>query len=158
MLLYRVTLAKYANDLSGEGARRNKGRWNPAGVPIVYTSSSVALAAIECFVNTPPEIVSVTDFKRVDIYVPDEAPTEIVKVSDLPSNWSGMPAPDLLCEIGREWAERRESLLMCVPSAALCGHENNFLINPQHQLMRDVKVVDVKPFIYDPRLLSITKV
>src|SRR6202008_2059462 len=82
MIVYRVTLARHAGDLTGEGARLHGGRWNPPGIPVIYASLSVALASIECFVNTPSEIVSRTDFQRVDIWIPDDAPSEVIKASD----------------------------------------------------------------------------
>jgi hypothetical protein len=37
-----------ANDLSGTGAARNPGRWNSRDRPIVYSSSSIALACLVC--------------------------------------------------------------------------------------------------------------
>jgi RES domain-containing protein len=153
MVLYRIAQARHAADLSGEGARLTKGRWNPIGVPMVYTASSVALAAMEVFVNVPHDIVTAVDFKRVDIYVPDIARVEYLEVSDLSSDWSAIPAPDSIVEIGRAWADSCRTLLMRVPSAALRGHEFNFLINPRHPEMKDVKVISVTPFIYDSRML-----
>ncbi|MFA7061913.1 MAG: RES domain-containing protein, partial [Pedobacter sp.] len=87
MIVYRVTPARHASDLTGEGSRLHSGRWNPPGIPMIYTSSSVALASIECFVNTPSEIVSKSNFQRVDIWIPDEATSEVIQTTDLPSNW-----------------------------------------------------------------------
>ena len=41
---------KYA-DLSGEGARRVGGRFNPRGIAAVYTSESIALGVLEVLVH-----------------------------------------------------------------------------------------------------------
>ncbi len=155
MIVYRVTLARHAGDLTGEGARLHGGRWNPPGIPVTYTSSSVALASIECFVNTPSEIVRRSNFQRVDIWIPDDAPSEVIKASDLLSNWPKTPAPDFLAEIGHKWAESGTSLILIVPSAALGGHENNILINPRHSRINEVKVVSTRPFSYDLRRLKL---
>jgi RES domain-containing protein len=130
MVVYRIIPARHASDLTGEGSRFHGGRWNPPGIPMLYTSSSVALAFIECFVNTPSEIVSRSNFQRVDILIPDDAPVEVIRTTDLPSNWPNTPTPDFLSEIGRKWAVSGSSLILIVPSAALGGHENNVLINP----------------------------
>jgi RES domain-containing protein len=50
MICYRVVRRKYAN-LSGEGARLYGGRFNPPGVPAVYSSQSIALALLELLVH-----------------------------------------------------------------------------------------------------------
>jgi hypothetical protein len=55
MRIWRLCRAPYAAEaFSGEGARRFGGRWNSRGVPMVYASTSLALAAIELFVNLEP--------------------------------------------------------------------------------------------------------
>jgi len=50
MICYRVVRRKYA-DLRGDGARLYGGRFNPPGVPAVYTSQSIALALLEVLVH-----------------------------------------------------------------------------------------------------------
>jgi hypothetical protein len=50
MICYRVVRRKYA-DLSGEGARLYGGRFNPPGIPAVYSSQSIALALLEVLVH-----------------------------------------------------------------------------------------------------------
>ena len=50
MICYRVVRRQYA-DLTGEGARRYGGRFNPPGIPAIYTSQSIALAVLEILVH-----------------------------------------------------------------------------------------------------------
>jgi RES domain-containing protein len=47
---YRVVRRQYAG-LTGEGARLYGGRFNPPGIPAVYTSQSMALALLEILVH-----------------------------------------------------------------------------------------------------------
>jgi RES domain-containing protein len=47
---YRVVRRPYAG-LTGEGARLYGGRFNPPGIPAVYTSQSIALALLEILVH-----------------------------------------------------------------------------------------------------------
>jgi RES domain-containing protein len=47
---YRVVRRPYAG-LTGEGARRYGGRFNPPGIPAIYTSQSIALAVLEILVH-----------------------------------------------------------------------------------------------------------
>ncbi len=57
MRLWRICRRRYAADAaSGEGARLYGGRWNSRGVSVVYASTSLALAAIETFVNLEPNL------------------------------------------------------------------------------------------------------
>lgn len=50
MICFRVVRREYA-DLTGWGARRYGGRFNPPGIPAVYTSQSIALAVLEILVH-----------------------------------------------------------------------------------------------------------
>ena len=57
MLLYRIARRPYAT-LSGDGGLDHPGRWHDRGFRILYTATSIALAAIEFAVNTntrPPD-------------------------------------------------------------------------------------------------------
>ena len=50
MISFRVVRRKYA-DLKGYGARLYGGRFNPPGIPAVYSSQSIALALLEVLVH-----------------------------------------------------------------------------------------------------------
>ncbi len=50
MTCYRVVRRKYA-DLTGQGARLYGGRFNPPGIPAVYSSQNIALALLEILVH-----------------------------------------------------------------------------------------------------------
>src|SRR3954453_13094944 len=58
MQFWRICRRRYAAETaSGEGARLYGGRWNSRGVRVVYASTSLALAAIETFINLEPKLV-----------------------------------------------------------------------------------------------------
>lgn len=59
MIVYRIGRTKYAEDLTGEGARLNGGRWNHRLTACLYTSESRALAVLEYTVN-----VNIDDIPR----------------------------------------------------------------------------------------------
>jgi RES domain-containing protein len=51
-IAWRLVKKKHAADvLSGEGARLGGGRWNHVGIPVVYVSETLSLAALELFVH-----------------------------------------------------------------------------------------------------------
>lgn len=55
MLVYRLYKSTYIRDpLSAEGARRAGGRWNPKGIPILYTSATPELALLEIIAHLNP--------------------------------------------------------------------------------------------------------
>jgi RES domain-containing protein len=153
MILYRLALAEYAEDLSGEGARRDGGRWNPPGVAVVYTSENLPLAVLEILVNVPQEFLSENPllFQKVRIHVPDDAAVKVI--DNLPNDWRNCPPPAALAQIGCEWAKENKTLLLKVPSA-VAGEDNwNYLINPFHPEFKTVKILHHEPFKFDVRLI-----
>jgi RES domain-containing protein len=149
-VLYRISRAKYAGDLSGEGSRLGGGRWNHKGTAVLYTTENRSLAALEALVH-----MSSPDFligrKMVSLAIPETiVPKEIDPLS-LPKDWRKYPPPFALADIGTTWAARRESLLLRVPSAVV-PQEYNILINPSHPEMEHVKIIEVDDFVYDSRL------
>lgn len=149
MELYRISRAPYIRDLTGEGARSHGGRWNKKGIPVVYTSEHISLAAMEVLVNvTSTDLPG--DLQLATLYIPDNASSEIIRLEDLPKNWREYPAPDSIMEVGTQWAEKGESLLIRVPSAVI-PRERNILINPMHREFSRVKIVNVEEFSFDER-------
>jgi RES domain-containing protein len=58
MRFWRICQRRYATEATtGEGARLYGGRWNSRGLRVVYASSSLALAAVETFVNLEPNLI-----------------------------------------------------------------------------------------------------
>src|ERR1700730_17641094 len=75
MQFWRICRRRYAAEAaSGEGARLYGGRWNSRGLRVVYASTSLALAAIETFVNLEPNQMP-SDLMSIEGLIPDS--TEI---------------------------------------------------------------------------------
>src|ERR1700733_6050396 len=106
MIVYRIGRTKHANDLTGEGARLNGGRWNQRLTPCLYTSESRALAVLEYTVNVNiddiPRALSITTLK-----IPDH-PILDLKISDLPGDWSAAPAPGSTKIFGTALLQKKE--------------------------------------------------
>lgn len=149
MILYRICNTKYADDLTGMGARLYGGRWNSVGRSMLYLASSRSLAVLEVLAhmsatNIPAGMVLLT------IETPDDFTT--VDVSALPDNWNKYPEPNVLKQIGNSFLDRDEYLLLKVPSA-LVPEEFNYLLNPMHAKADKVKITNKSPFNFDERLL-----
>jgi len=88
---------------TGEGARLYGGRWNSAGVAIVYTAESQSLAALEMVVHLDsPDLLYNYVMFEVGI---DESLIAKVELSQLPRNWRTDPPPKKAREVGDSWVK-----------------------------------------------------
>jgi RES domain-containing protein len=149
MLLYRIAKCQYVDDLTGTGARLYGGRWNSVGKPAVYLASSRALAVLEVLVHLPPTLLP-ADYCVITIDTPDD----IFKtdITHLPRNWKEYPEPVQLKHLGDQFLKANQHLLLQVPSA-IVKEEYNYVLNPMHPLMTQVKSVHQESFAFDERLL-----
>ncbi|MDB5249397.1 MAG: hypothetical protein JWQ40_3791 [Segetibacter sp.] len=149
MIVYRVGKTKYANDLTGEGARLNGGRWNHKLTPCVYTSESRALSVLEYTVNVNiediPRALSVTTLQ-----IPEDNIIEL-SIAELPGDWRDSPSPSSTKDMGTELLKKRDYLIIKVPSAVL-PDEFNYLLNPLHKESSRISIISIKDFVYDVRI------
>ena len=148
MRLWQLVDPEHLPGLSGDGPRQHGGRWNSPGRPAVYCASSLALAALEVFVNLPrhqrrPGAVPVQ--KAVEYDLPDD----LCRLSGFP----GAMPEDRTRPLGDAWLDSLECLALSVPSNVV-PLEANVVLNPRHPYMHRVKVLRVEPFAFDPRLLD----
>jgi RES domain-containing protein len=136
--------------LDGEGARRYGSRWTPKGLPVVYASATLSLAALERFVHTDPDL-DVPDLIAIAIDVAPRIKTERMAASALPSDWRSYPAPEFLARLGEVWAANARSAILIVPSAIIPS-EDNFILNPSHRDFGRLKIGPPEPFAFDPRM------
>lgn len=143
MIVYRVTRSLH-QELDGEGARRSGGRWNSPGTSVVYASGSRALAALEYLVHIDVDEVP-DDLVLMSVEVPGELSVENV-ANDVAISAKGRA-------MGDTWARDARTVMLCVPSR-LIPEEWNYLINPGHASASEVRIVHVRPFVFDERLIS----
>jgi RES domain-containing protein len=150
MHLWRICRQAHAADaFSGEGARLYGGRWNSPGLRVVYTSPSLALAAIETFVHLEPNLQP-DDLVSIEAELPDDIATERLEVKFLPRSWRERK-DDSLRLFGDQWIRGAKSVGLHVPSAAIRG-EWNTLLNPTHRDFRRLKIKPAEPFQFDLRM------
>lgn len=152
MIVYRLTKKKYHLDLSGKGAELHGGRWNSKGIPMLYTSESRALAFAELAIHIPVGIVP-KDYFLITIHVPGTA--RILKLSsgDLPADWRSNPHSNTTQKIGDLFIVESKHLVLQVPSAVVPG-DFNFLINPNHSQIKEVRIDKVELFEFDSRFVA----
>lgn len=147
MLCWRIARQRYA-DLSGSGGLKNSGRWHRAGHPVIYAATSIALAALEYAVHTAERPV---DSVLVTIELPDDSLTTIEDVlgGPLPGNWPFAEAQTQ--HLGTGWLDSRASIALGVPSLVI-PRERNLILNPRHDRFSEVRMIEVAPFFFDPRI------
>lgn len=156
MLIWRLCRAIHAaGAFSGEGARRYGGRWNSRGVPMVYCSSSLALAAIELFVHLDPTQTP-SDLVAIAATLPEGEPARTITQDELPQDWWADPAATR--ELGDAWIGNMSmragsSLALRVPSVPIRA-EWNVLLNPLHPRMAKLRIDPPQPFVFDARMFS----
>jgi RES domain-containing protein len=146
---WRLVKEKHAAAaFNGEGARLQGGRWNSAGVSLIYTSSTKALAALESLVHLNPPVI----FKYVAIPIEfDDALVEKMAPAALPADWTDEPPPPSTQDIGDTWVKEARSAVLEVPSVIVPG-EANYLLNPAHPDFKKIVIGKPERFSFDPRL------
>jgi RES domain-containing protein len=147
---WRIVKKKHAKAaFSGEGARIFEGRWNSAGVRMVYCSEHLSLAALEILVHTQP--VTIRDKFRVFQVSWEEAIMSAIDLRKLPKSWNAQPPGLISKNIGDEWVHSGRSAVLVVPSV-IVPLEKTFLLNPKHRDFGKIKIKDAESFYLDPRL------
>jgi RES domain-containing protein len=151
MRIWRLCRAPYAAEaFSGEGARRFGGRWNSRGVPMVYASTSLALAAIELFVHLEPGQAP-DDLVSISASLPEGEPARTLRPADLPSAWWADSVAAAIRDLGDAWISARSSLALLVPSVPIRA-EWNVLVNPLHPRIAELQIDPPQPFVFDARM------
>jgi RES domain-containing protein len=147
--VWRIASAAHET-LDGEGARRYGSRWTPKGLPAIFASATLSLAALERFVNTDSDLEP-ADLVAISVDIATSIAIESVGVADLPADWRTYPAPLALATIGERWLRESRSSVLSVPSVII-PTELNFILNPAHGDFRKVGINPPEPFSFDPRM------
>jgi RES domain-containing protein len=142
--IFRISKKAYASSLEGIGGILKSGRWNSKGAAIIYTANHLSLCLLEAF-------------KDFDIsIIPDDYCFAIIEISDnevlpfdlttLPKGWNSPHNYFISQKIGNQWLKNKKSLVLKVPSA-MVPYEYNYLINPNHPSINQVKIKKIKRII-----------
>lgn len=146
--LVRARRVEHAFD--GEGSRLYGGRWNHPGTPVVYTSGTLSLAALELFVHVQQDTVP-DDLVAIAATFPRKIGIEPLDRALLPEDWRRYPATEALKDLGTAWQRSGRSPVLEVPSAVV-PQELNYLLNPAHPDLDRLEVREPQPFAFDTRM------
>ena len=145
-----------ANDLEGKGAEKTGGRWNAQGTPMLYTSTTMALACLETIVHLEGGKSLPLNRYLVRLDVPDDvwaAATTLDPAAHV--GWDALPAGKTSIDWGTNWAASMASALAFVPSVII-PEEFNALVNPRHPDAAKLRATKLRKMAYDPRALGQT--
>ena len=153
MRTYRLSKTKYVEDLSGTGAKNFPGRWNLKDVPMLYTSESRALAALEVLVHIPARKI-LDPYSFVVLEFPDElAIGEVLPKYPEFADLFWLKENEAFTQVvGTFWAVEAKTVLLKVPSIIIPG-EFNYVLNPTHPDFATVQIVETFEFLFDERLI-----
>ena len=158
MRLYRLQSARYGlpkDFLSGKGAELTGGRWNPVGMPVIYTSLSVELASLEYLVHyfegfpnskLPDMLVATIEIEEEGVLT--------IEPEMLPKNWRNNPSPKTLQMVTNQWFRNKNHLALQLPTAVHSLQTElsyNVLLNPFHERMNEELITKIEPFYFDSR-------
>lgn len=150
LTVWRLLTARFAQSaFSGEGARLYGGRWNRKGVAMVYTAGSQSLAMLEMLVQDEPLRAR---YVMVPAALPKNLKIERVIPAQLPADWRDLGGRERLQAIGSDWARRRSSAVLAVPSVVI-PTETNYLLNPLHPAFARIDIGEAEVFVTDLRLI-----
>ncbi|MFM7550156.1 MAG: RES family NAD+ phosphorylase [Cyanobacteriota bacterium] len=147
---WRLSKARYAGDLTGQGAARDGQRWNQPGQRAVYLGMTPEITVLEVLVHLNGVLSAPLVLCGYD--VPD-TPGLIgeANLNALPEGWNAIPHGPASAEFGGDWLRAGEELGLVLPSVVV-PQARNLLLNPLHPAMAQVAMVHQEPFQLDQRL------
>lgn len=148
MIVHRLCIEQYKDDISGTGAKLFGGRWNSVGVPVLYTTENISLSVLEILVRTDINHLPL-HYYLLKLDIPENADVTIINKSKLKKEWKN-DVSYTQC-MGDDFVSSKKGLVLQLPSA-IVDEEHNFIINTNHSDFKKVKIASSKKFIFDKRL------
>jgi len=149
MIVYRITLAKWAGKLTASG---RAARWNSNGNFLVYTAGTRSLACLENVVHRI-SIGPEEQFKVTLIEIPNSLTISEISKGDLPADWKEYTNYSTCQKLGDQWIKNVNNAVLRVPSVII-NEEYNYLLNPLHADFAKIMVNSLESFSFDDRLIN----
>ena len=147
---WRLSKARYAGDLTGQGAARDGQRWNQAGQRAVYLGMTPEITVLEVLVHLNGVLSAPLVLCGYDV---SDTPGLIAEadLKALPEGWNAIPHGQASATFGGDWLRAGEQLGLLLPSVVV-PLARNLMLNPLHPAMAQVVLVHQEPFQLDQRL------
>jgi len=149
MRLYRLARTEFARDLAGTGCVLGGSRWSSPGRAAVFFAQHRSLALCEVLVHTAGDQRRKHAFSMVQVDLPDR-----VHLIDAlpPARWRTPRITAHTRIVGDRFLAEGLAFGLRLPSV-IVPQEWNYLLNPSHPAMKELRIVDVEPYDVDERLL-----
>lgn len=149
MILWRLSPAAWAKAaLDGRGAAVVGGRWNSIGLRAIYASLDPATTVLETLTAYSHASASLEGYLLLRISYTGS--TEQPPLDALPARWNASDDASAARTFGDAFLRTSRAGALIVPSAVL-PEALNVVLNPQHPDVSTARVLDSRPFVFDPR-------
>ena len=141
---WRLSKARYAGDLTGQGAARDGQRWNQPGQRALYLGLTAEITVLEVLVHlngvlSAPLVLSVYDVPATPRLISEVDPAA------LPEGWNAIPHGQASAAFGGNWLRAGQQLGLVLPSVVV-PQARNLLLNLLHPAMAQVALMHREPF------------
>ncbi|MEO7306390.1 MAG: RES family NAD+ phosphorylase [Ferruginibacter sp.] len=150
MIVYRLAIEPFKEDLSGTGSKLYGGRWNVPGFAAIYTAENISLAVLEILVNTDKNNIPPA-YYLLKLNVPDHLPVKVIMPAGLKEKWYS--DFEYAQYIGSNFLKSGKEAILKIPSV-IVKEECNFLLNPAHADFKKISIKESVPFDLDIRLVK----
>ena len=147
---WRLSKARYAGDLTGQGAARDGQRWNQSGQRAVYLGLTPEITVLEVLVHLNGVLIAPLVLSAYEVPAGPGLITE-AEPEALPAGWNAIPHGQASAVFGGDWLLDGGQLGLLLPSVVV-PQARNLLLNPLHPAMPKVALVHQEPFQLDERL------
>ena len=147
---WRISKARYAGDLTGQGAARDGQRWNQSGQRAVYLGLTPEITVLEVLVHLNGVLIVPLVLSAYEVPAGPGLITE-AEPEALPAGWNAIPHGQASAVFGGDWLRDGGQLGLLLPSVVV-PQARNLLLNPLHPAMSKVALVHQEPFQLDERL------
>lgn len=147
---WRLSKARYAGDLTGQGAARDGQRWNQSGQLAVYLGLTPEITVLEVLVHLNGVLIAPLVLSAYEVPAGSGLISE-AEPEALPAGWNAIPHGQASAVFGGDWLRDGGQLGLLLPSVVV-PQARNLLLNPLHPAMPKVALVHQEPFQLDERL------
>jgi RES domain-containing protein len=147
---WRLSKARYAGDLTGQGAARDGQRWNQSGQRAVYLGLTPEITVLEVLVHLNGVLIAPLVLSAYEVPAGSGLISE-AEPEALPAGWNAIPHGQASAVFGGDWLRDGGQLGLLLPSVVV-PQARNLLLNPLHPAMPKVALVHQEPFQLDERL------